>query len=102
MPEQHLCHAVGCNVRTLPNRLMCPPHWFMVPPEIRRRVWQLYRPGQEEDHAPSQPYIDAAREAINAVARQENQPELPDDASLIKTIEAMLAKEKDKDNGSSI
>lgn len=94
--SQHLCHAVGCNIRVPANRLMCAPHWFMVPADMRRRVWQTYRFEQEIDGKPSKAYRDAAREAINAVARQEGQREVPADEDLIKTIESQLAK-RDKD-----
>lgn len=97
--DQHLCHAVGCYIRVPTNRLMCAAHWFMVPQEMRRLVWRTYRIGQEVDKQPSQAYRLAARNAINAVARQEGQQEIPEDAELIKTIEAMIAKEKDNPDG---
>lgn len=97
--EQHLCHAVGCNIRIPPNRLMCAYHWYMVPPVLRRGVWRTYRPGQEVDKRPSKDYLDVAREAINYVAREEGQPEVPEGVEIIKTLEALLAKEREKNNG---
>lgn len=66
----------------------------MVPLHIRRKVWQEYRPGQCDDKRPSQAWLDAAREAINHVAVQEDQLPLPDGAEVVKTIEAMIAKQK--------
>lgn len=99
MPQQHLCHAVGCNIRVPPNRLMCAPHWFMVPHPLRREVWRQYRPGQEEDKKPTAAYLNAAREAINAVALQEGQQPIPETAEIIKTLESMLAK-RDQDDAS--
>lgn len=93
-PEQHLCHAVGCNERVLPSRLMCPRHWFMVPETVRRRVWQTYRPGQEVDKKPSGPWLFAAREAINHVAALEGKPGIPPDKAYItKTVESLLAQQ---------
>lgn len=89
---QPLCHAVGCNIRIPPNRLMCAYHWFLVPAGMRLRVWQTYRPSQEVDGKPSQEYREAAREAINVVAQQEGQQPIPTDEDLIKTIESQLAK----------
>ena len=95
--EQHLCHAIGCDVRCPPNRLMCAPHWFMVPEAQRRAVWRLYRPGQEVDRNPSQAYLEAARAAINSVAAAEGRDPLPEHAEVIKTIERILAKEQGKE-----
>lgn len=88
--EQHLCHAVGCNVRVMPSRLMCPQHWFMLPADVRKRVWQTYIPGQEITKNPTEAYLTVARTAINYVAALEGKPELPSTDNLIKTIERML------------
>jgi len=67
----HRCHARGCNVAVPPKRLMCRRHWFMVPREIRNRVWATYSPGQEITKTPSSQYLDAAFAAIEAVAKAE-------------------------------
>lgn len=74
MSEQewpHTCHAKGCETEVPPKMLMCRPHWFSVPAELRRRVWKAYRPGQEEDKDPSPAYLAVMHEAIDAVARKE-------------------------------
>jgi len=93
---QHLCHAIDCNIRVPANRLMCAPHWFMVPRILRTEVWRTYRPGQERDKSPSRAYLDAAREAINVVAMAEGKPLLSDTSEIVKTLEALIAKEKDR------
>ena len=32
------CKAEGCTEPTRPEYVMCKRHWFMVPPNIRRRI----------------------------------------------------------------
>jgi len=49
----------------------CKRHWFMVPKPIRDRIWRHYRPGQERDWKPSRAYLEAAKEAVVAVAQRE-------------------------------
>jgi hypothetical protein len=73
-PRQHHCHADGCEVRVRPELLMCRKHWFMVPARIRRLVLLSYRPGQCDAGRPSQMWIDAAKDAIRAVAAAEGKP----------------------------
>lgn len=90
----YLCHAINCDTRIPSNRLMCPRHWFLVPAELRKAVWQTYRPQQQEGQAPTQAYLDAARAAIDYVAQVEGLPPIPSDEDVIKTLEAMLAKER--------
>jgi hypothetical protein len=67
----HRCHATGCDKAVPPRLLMCKAHWYMVPPELRARVWFTYRPGQETDKDPSPEYLEAMRAAIDAVAKKE-------------------------------
>jgi len=64
---KHLCHAVGCTVEVPPKLLMCKAHWYMVPGDLRRRVWATYVKGQEIRKDPSPDYFDAAQAAIDAV-----------------------------------
>jgi hypothetical protein len=94
MAQIHLCHAVDCSERISPKLLMCPRHWYMVPPALRKRVWQTYRPGQEFDKCPSKAYLEVAKQAINFVAEKEGKPPLKDTAEVIKTLELMLSKTK--------
>lgn len=69
---KHVCHARNCKVAVPPRMLMCKPHWYMVPKELRDRVWATYRPGQEVTKDPSREYLDASMAAINAVADKES------------------------------
>jgi len=68
---KHKCHADGCSKPIAPAYLMCPAHWRMVPAEIQRRIWLLYRPGQEVDKRPTGQYLSAMKDAIAAVAKAE-------------------------------
>lgn len=70
---KHTCHADGCTKPIAPAYLMCPAHWRMVPAEIQRRIWLLYRPGQEVDKRPTGQYMTAMRDAIAAVAKAEGE-----------------------------
>lgn len=67
----HHCHARACTVPVKPELLMCKVHWFMVPKNIRNKVWEHYRPGQCDDKRPSKEWLDAADQAIRAVAIKE-------------------------------
>lgn len=67
----HTCHAIDCAVSVAPELLMCPMHWRMVPSAVQARIWRYYRPGQCDDKSPSEEWLSAARDAINAVAERE-------------------------------
>jgi hypothetical protein len=67
----HRCHADGCSRPVPPELLMCLRHWRLVPGPLQKAVWRTYRRGQEVDKNPSTEYLDAARNAINAVAAAE-------------------------------
>src|SRR5574337_950063 len=67
----HTCHATGCERRIPPNMWGCKRHWFMVPKLVRDRIWEHYRPGQEDDKRPTAEYCLAARDAVIAVAQLE-------------------------------
>lgn len=68
MMAAHTCHAKGCERTVPPRLLMCARHWRMVPSELQARVWATYEPGQERRKDPTPAYLDAAHEAIDAVA----------------------------------
>jgi hypothetical protein len=72
-PPIHYCHARGCRVECDPHRLMCPPHWRMVPEPLQRAVWKHYREGQEDRKDPSAAWMKAADAAIEAVQRIEKE-----------------------------
>lgn len=67
----HHCHAIGCEVRVPPEMLMCKRHWYMVPSDLRAKVWAAYRHGQCDDKNPSESWHKAADAAIIYVARKE-------------------------------
>lgn len=50
---------------------MCKNHWYMVPANLRGRIWLHYRLGQEISKDPSPEYLEVTRDAINCVAEQE-------------------------------
>lgn len=62
-PGNHSCHWPGCGRKVPPSSWGCKKHWLMLPKAIQRRIWQTFRPGQEETKTPSREYIDAARAA---------------------------------------
>jgi len=65
----HYCHARGCRVQVNRRFLMCRAHWQLVPRRVKSWVWAAYRPGQEADRRPSRKYLEAAKAAVEAVAR---------------------------------
>jgi len=67
----HYCHARGCKVEVPPERLMCKPHWRMVPRQLQKLVWATYRPGQCDDKNPSEEGHKAADAAIATVFEKE-------------------------------
>lgn len=38
----------------------CKSHWFALPAELRRRIWDTYVPGQEISKTPSEEYLEVA------------------------------------------
>jgi hypothetical protein len=67
----HHCHARGCTTPVPPEMLMCRHHWFMVPRNVRAKVWAAYREGQCDDKRPSEAWLEAANAAILAVAQKD-------------------------------
>jgi len=41
----HTCPVHTCGRQVGGDKLMCPRHWLMVPPELRRAVWGAWRNG---------------------------------------------------------
>lgn len=70
----HHCHATDCIKEVPPKMLMCGRHWKMVPRRLQDEVWATYVPGQERRKDPTNAYLIAARDAINAVATKEGKP----------------------------
>ena len=42
----HRCPIPRCADEIDPSRLMCRPHWYLVPKELRDQVWATWRSGQ--------------------------------------------------------
>jgi hypothetical protein len=40
------CPVVGCDERIDPSRLMCRSDWYLIPHEIRGRIWATWRSGE--------------------------------------------------------
>ena len=68
----HVCHWPRCQQQVPPAMWGCRKHWFMLPKEIRANIWAAYRPGQEQDSAPSEAYLVAAGRAQRWI--KENYP----------------------------
>ena len=68
----HTCHAKRCETGCPPEKLMCSPHWSMVPADLRARVRAAFVPGQCAGLVlPSEEWHAAADAAIEAVAALE-------------------------------
>jgi hypothetical protein len=40
------CAVPGCRTQIDPARLMCRGHWYLVPKQLRDRVWATWQSGQ--------------------------------------------------------
>jgi hypothetical protein len=67
--RDHHCHWPGCKRQVAPAKWGCYEHWMKLPAEIRSKIWQAFRPGQEVDQRPSRQYVEAAREAQEWIAK---------------------------------
>jgi hypothetical protein len=45
MKAPHMCPIIGCKRERAGDHVMCAAHWFSVPMETRRSVWQLWNNG---------------------------------------------------------
>ena len=60
--RNHHCHWPGCTKQVPPAMWGCKQHWFMLPSELRSKVWKTYVPGQEVNGTPSSQYLTIANE----------------------------------------
>jgi hypothetical protein len=67
---QH-CPVPGCSERINPSRLMCRPHWYLVPKPVRDRVWASWRSGSGTGSPAHQHWV---RMAIAAAAGTDQSP----------------------------
>jgi hypothetical protein len=63
LPRADRCPIPGCHDQIDPTRLMCRSHWYLVPKQIRDRVWATWQSGQR---AFSPEHKEAVRKAIAA------------------------------------
>jgi hypothetical protein len=63
LPRRSRCPVPGCHDQIDPSRLMCRSHWYLVPKQIRDRVWATWRSGQG---AFSTEHLETVRMAITA------------------------------------
>jgi hypothetical protein len=76
--RSHHCHWPGCERQVPPARWGCTSHWYALPKHLRDRIWQAYRPGQEDTATPSREYLAAARDVQAWIAQhQASQPQRP-------------------------
>lgn len=69
--RRHECHALDCKCLVPPSMLMCAYHWRLVPEPLKKAVWRTYVAGQEIRKDSTDAYLDAAQDAIRAVAQKE-------------------------------
>ena len=60
----HICPVARCHVTVRADRLMCAPHWRMVPYRLRALIWSTWRSGAG---AGSPEHRDACADAVLAV-----------------------------------
>lgn len=75
--RDHHCHWTGCTKQVPPAMWGCKAHWFKLPPDLRRRIWRCYAPGQEITGRPSAEYVAVAREAQAWIASQPKEHAAP-------------------------
>jgi len=68
----HTCHATGCDKRVPPKMFACRYHWFLLPLFMRNTIMLTYRDGQCDDWMPSRKYCEAAKAAVEWLAKKEN------------------------------
>lgn len=60
--RKHTCHWPGCETQVPPAFWGCRVHWKLIPKNLKNRIWDTYRIGQEVDMSPSKEYLDVADE----------------------------------------
>lgn len=73
--RDHHCHAVGCGKKCKPAYFMCYGHWMALPPNLRAKIWEHYRPGQEKDGRPTMEYLYWSNVCQVWLAEKEDLPE---------------------------
>lgn len=63
----HNCPAPGCIVTVNDTMLMCRQHWFMVPRDLRARLWATWNRGKGWG---SKEHVTAMRACVHAVRKR--------------------------------
>lgn len=58
--RNHTCHWPGCKAQVPPALWGCKIHWYMLPRDLRSKIWATYQPGQEVTQTPSAEYLRVA------------------------------------------
>lgn len=56
------CPVKNCHALRWPNEVLCKTHWWMVPKDLRDKIWRLFHQARG-----SQEHIAAIRQAIELV-----------------------------------
>lgn len=64
----HYCHAIDCMTKVPPKMLFCRPHWALLPRGLKKAVWEVYVPGQEQKKNPTALYLMVQSVAVGYVA----------------------------------
>jgi len=64
----HTCHWPGCTQSVPPAMWGCKRHWFMLPKNLRDKIWEAYKPGQEIKKNPTKKYIKVVQEVQKWIA----------------------------------
>lgn len=48
--DKHDCPKIGCPKRLEMGILACGPHWFALPPELRKQISTAWRNGELRTH----------------------------------------------------
>jgi len=49
--DDHNCPYPGCLTQVPFGQLACRNHWFLLPRELRNRIWSAWRAGRTSEHA---------------------------------------------------
>lgn len=60
----HVCPIEDCIARVPESRLMCPPHWRLVPKDLADELYRAWRRGTVIEHG------EAMQACVDAVHRQ--------------------------------
>lgn len=66
----HDCPAPDCNVAVPKHQIFCRRHWFMVPGELRTRIWRSWGNRQSWSIAEADNHRGLVMEAVTFVSRK--------------------------------